>query len=103
MEVFMQQTLKAAFAQTIPCRFGFVKYVDLRRYTGKKGVFQKDFRFAHEQEWRAYFSTSSSDAFRLEIGDISSISTLCRASLNDCEIFLQDEERIGLSHCEILK
>lgn len=93
----------AANKESLGCRLGFVKYVDLKYYNGKKGIFQKDIRFLHEQEWRVYFAASASSAIRMDIGSIYAISTLCRADLKESQIFLQGDNSIGISCCEIIK
>lgn len=58
---------------------GFIKYSDLRAHSGEVSLFQKDNRFAFQEEFRIYLKTDKyevNDPFKFYIGDISDISEI---------------------------
>jgi hypothetical protein len=102
IQTFQRRIIDQADKQGIKWRMGFVRYVNLKKYSGPKDVFQKDLRFDHEKEWRTHFLNPRDSPLQLQIGSISDITMLCCGRLDKCELFLQDGGRIGMSNCRVL-
>lgn len=67
-----------------------VEYIDLQSYSGKRGPFQKDSAFSHQNEYRFYIHPTQQEIkepFKFSIGDISDIAILC--NLNNFHLELE--------------
>jgi hypothetical protein len=93
---------KTATRQGLYYQTGFVQYISLKYFNGSKNVFQKDLKYSHECEWRAFFTPGNADALTLKLGSLKSISKLCQADLSSMNIYLQNEEYLGMENCKVL-
>ena len=70
-----------------------VEYIDLQNYSGKRGPFQKDSYFSHQNEYRFYIHPTKDEEkepFKFSLGDISDIAILC--DLDSFEMELDCDE-----------
>jgi hypothetical protein len=51
-----------------------VEYKDFSRFTGKKTVFEKDIKFAYQQEWRLFIANTLDQPLLIEIGSLEDIA-----------------------------
>jgi len=58
----------------------FVSYEDLSKWNGPKGLFTKDRKYKHQQEYRIWIDNPINDALLVEIGPIADIARLLPAS-----------------------
>lgn len=61
----------------IPFESNIVQYLNLKKYSGKKTVFQKDLTYDYQQEYRFFLKNRKPDPLVIEIGSIADISLLC--------------------------
>lgn len=71
---FIDRVKRALASQKLKASTDMVEYKDFSKFTGKKTVFQKDLRYAYQQEWRLYIKNNKADAIKLEIGSLEDIS-----------------------------
>jgi hypothetical protein len=55
----------------------FVEYENLKKYTGKKTIFQKDLDYEYQQEYRIFIRNKERMPYIIEIGNIEDISIVC--------------------------
>ena len=55
---------------------GPVEYIDLKNFTGRKSLFQKDLKYSYQNEFRIVIDSNLQTPLLLDIGDISSISKI---------------------------
>jgi hypothetical protein len=67
----------------LPLYYSKVIYKDLKYYSGKKTVFEKDIRYKNESEFRIFIPVEVTNSFLfIKVGNIESISTLIRNTSN---------------------
>lgn len=71
---FFNRVQQAVAARQLRADADLVEYKDFSRFTGKKTVFQKDLRYAYQQEWRLYIHNNKAEVIKLEIGSLEDIS-----------------------------
>lgn len=71
---FFNRVQRAAATHQLRADADLVEYKDFSRFTGKKTVFQKDLRYAYQQEWRLYIHNNKAELIKLEIGSLEDIS-----------------------------
>lgn len=71
---FFNRIQRAVAAHQLRADADLVEYIDFSRFTGKKTVFQKDLRYAYQQEWRLYIYNNKAEPIKLEIGSLEDIS-----------------------------
>ncbi|MGE5107917.1 MAG: hypothetical protein ACM3H8_10255 [Sphingobacteriales bacterium] len=81
-EIFLNRLigkLKEMGNEDIKTGYGFVNYIDLKNYSGKKNLFQKDKKFAWQEEFRIFFNTNkceNNDSLKISIGNMEDISEI---------------------------
>jgi len=72
---FLNRLGIAATEQKLTMGGAPVEYYDDNSYSGRVGRFKKPSRFAHQNEYRITIETGVDEAFRLQIGDISNLTS----------------------------
>jgi len=80
--IFLER-LRSALKQ-LPFKnlLGRVKYLDLKKYSGKKNLFQKHNEFEWQEELRLYLDSEINKPFQFSIGSLEDISTIYELKSN---------------------
>ena len=82
-DIFIDKINKAFDKLKIKSCFKAIEYLDLRKYQGKKSLFQKDIKYSWQKEFRIILYTDKceiNDPFEFSIGNIEDISIICDIS-----------------------
>jgi hypothetical protein len=80
---------------------GMVAYKDFSKYTGKKTVFEKDIKFAYQQEWRLFVANKNDEPVKIEIGSLEDIA-LMGPSVNIEQLLVKGEKKADSEVIKIL-
>jgi hypothetical protein len=86
---FLERIKTALQVHSVSYKQGLVEYLELKKYTGSKTLFQKDLEYSYQEEFRIFLQTDSNSPFTFSIGSIEHISEL------------YDVEKVSLLHYKL--
>lgn len=75
-QIFEEKLFEELQARKLKYHFGNVEYIDLKKHSGKKTLFQKDLTYSYQNEFRIFMENDKLEPISLKLGDISDISRI---------------------------
>ena len=74
--IFLERLRSALVRLNLNYKLDRVKYLDLKKYSGKKSIFHKHNEYSWQEELRLHLETGICEPFEFSIGSLEDISTL---------------------------
>ena len=75
-EMFEEKLYNELKNRNLEYHFGHVNYLDLKKHSGRKTLFQKDIKYSFQNEFRIFIENPTQDTLILKLGDLSDISVI---------------------------